>query len=312
MTYAGIDVSKAGLDVAVHDGGAWHVDNTDRGITTLVTTLTDAQVGLVVLEATGAYHHSVTAALIAAGLAVAVVNPRQVRDFGRSTGQLAKTDRLDAALLARFAAMVRPEPRVLPDEATQELAALVTRRRQLIEMRVAEQNRLTSARSRVIKKSLKRLVEILTRELAMLDRDLDAAVRQSPQWQADEDLLRSHPGVGPVVARTCLALLPELGRCTSREIAALVGVAPHARDSGTYRGTRHCWGGRAAVRAALYMGALSAIRCNRRLKTAYERLRERGKPAKVALVAIMRRLLVTLNAMLKNNQRWREPTPATA
>lgn len=310
--YAGIDVAKGMLDVAVHEGGTSQYPNTERGVLALVETLQAQALALVVLEATGVYHHRVTAALLAVGIPVAVVNPRQVRDFGRSTGQLAKTDRLDAALLARFAAVVRPPVRPLPDEATQDLAALVARRRQLIEMKVAEQNRLGIARRAFIKKSLQRHLRVLEAELAALDDDLDDQVRRSPAWQEAEDLLRSVPGIGPITARTLLAALPELGHCTSREIASLVGVAPLARDSGTYRGRRHCWGGRAAVRAALYMAALTAMRCNPVFRALYHKLHTAGKPAKVALVAVMRRLLITLNALLKTKQRWQAPTPATA
>lgn len=311
-TYAGVDVAKAMLDVAVHDGATWQYTNTERGITALVEQLQRAGVTLVVLEATGAYHHSVTAALVAAAIPVAVVNPRQVRDFGRSLGMLAKTDRLDAALLARFAAVVQPPVRALPDEATQQLAALVARRRQLIEMKVAEQNRLGVVRSARIKKSLQRLVKVLEAELADLETDLDDHVRQSPGWLAAEDLLRSVPGIGPQTARTLLAELPELGRCTRREIASLVGVAPHARDSGTARGKRHCWGGRATVRHALYMAAITAMRHNPVCRALYQRLTAAGKPPKVALVAIMRRLLIILNAILKTKRRWQAPTLATA
>jgi transposase len=265
----------------------------------------------VVLEATGRYHHSVTAALVAAGRPVAVVNPRQVRDFARSTGQLGKTDRLDATLLARFAAVVQPPVRVLPDEATQELADTVARRRQLLEMRVAEQNRL-EIHSKRIRKSVHRHLKVLDAELAALEDDLDDQIRQSPVWQAAADLLQSVPGIGPQTARTLIAELPELGRCDRRQIAKLVGVAPHPRDSGTYRGARHCWGGRAAVRAALYMAAVTAARCNPVSRALYTRLRTVGKPAKVALVAVMRQLLTILNAMLKNQQRWQPRLATTA
>ena len=311
-TYAGVDVAKAMLDVAVHEGATWQYTNTERGITALVAQLQRAGVTLVVLEATGAYHHSVTAALLAAAIGVAVVNPRQVRDFGRSLGLLAKTDRLDAQLLARFAAVVQPPVRALPDEATQQLAALVARRRQLVEMKVAEQNRLGVARAARIKKSLQRLVKVLEAELAALETDLDEQVRQSPAWLEAEDLLRSVPGIGPQTARTLLAELPELGRCTGRELASLVGVAPQARDSATSRGKRHCWGGRASVRRVLYLAAVAAMRCNPICRALYARLTTAGKPPKVALVAIMRRLLVILNAILKTKQRWQAPLPATA
>jgi len=309
MMYAGIDVSKGTLDLAVHGGPGTSFANTEAGIQQLLAAL--PRVTLLVLEATGRYHHSVTAALVAAGHPVAVVNPRQVRDFARSTGQLGKTDRLDAALLARFAAVVQPPVHALPDAATQELAELVARRRQLLEMRVAEQNRL-EIRSKRIRKSVHRTLRMLDAELALLEHDLDDTIRQSPVWQATADLLQSVPGVGPQTARALIAELPELGRCTRREIAKLVGVAPHPRDSGTYRGARHCWGGRAAVRAALYMAAVTAARCNPVSRGLYQRLRTAGKPAKVALVAVMRQLLTILNAMLKTNQRWQPPLATTA
>lgn len=264
--YAGIDVAKGTLDLAVHQGTATSHANTEAGIAALVAAVPpDA---LVVLEATGRYHHSVTAALVAAGRAV-------------------------------------------PDAATQELADTVARRRQLLEMRVAEQCRL-EIRSKRIRKSIHRTLKLLDAELAALEDDLDDQMRQSPVWQATEDLLRSVPGIGPQTARTLIAELPELGRCDRREIAKLVGVAPHPRDSGTYRGPRHCWGGRAAVRKVLYMAAVTAARCNPVSRTLYDRLRGAGKPAKVALVAVMRQLLTILNAMLKTNQRWQPRLATTA
>lgn len=307
--YAGIDVSKDTLDLAVHEGAVTHYPNTEAGIVALVAQL--PALHLVVLEATGRYHHSVTAALVAAAWPVAVVNPRQVRDFARSTGQLGKTDRLDAVLLARYAAVVQPPVRALPDAATQDLADLVARRRQLLEMRVAEHQRL-DIRSTRIRQSVYRHLKMLDAELAALEDDLDAQIRQSPVWQATADLLRSVPGIGPQTARTLIAELPELGRCNRREIAKLVGVAPHPRDSGRAHGPRHCWGGRAPVRAALYMAALTAARCNPVCRALYQRLRAVGKPAKVALVAVTRHLLVVLNTMLKTQQRWRAPAPTTA
>lgn len=308
-TYAGIDVSKSTLDLAIHDGAVASYPNTEAGVLALLAAL--PPLTLVVLEATGRYHHSVTAALVAAGRPVAVVNPRQVRDFARSTGQLGKTDRLDAALLARFAAVVQPPVRVLPDEATQELADTVARRRQLLEMRVAEQNRL-EIHSKRVRRSIRRTLRMLDAELAALEDDLDDQIRQSPVWQATADLLQSVPGIGPQTARTLIAELPELGHCDRRQIAKLVGVAPHPRDSGAYRGARHCWGGRAAVRAALYMAALTAARCNPVSRVLYARLRTAGKPAKVALVAVMRQLLTILNAMLKTHQRWQPRLATTA
>ena len=310
----GIDVSQATLDVAVHAGAAWTVANDAAGIQTLGAQLRALAPGgprLVVLEATGAYHQAVTSALAAAGLAVAVVNPRQVRDFARSTGLLAKTDRLDAALLARFAAVVQPTPRPLPDAATQELAALLERRRQLVAMHTAEGHRLAIARPRV-RPSIQQILRALERALARADDDIDQWLRQSPVWRAQEDLLRSVPGVGPHTARCLIAQLPELGHLNRRAIAALVGVAPLAHDSGRRRGQRHCWGGRAKVRAMLYMAAVTAARCNPVLRALYQHLVARGKPKKLALTACMRRLLTILNAMTKTQQRWHPPPVATA
>jgi transposase len=275
-----------------------------------VSELQAAPPTLVVLEATGAYHRSVTSALVAAGLPVAVVNPRQVRDFARSTGQLAKTDRLDAVLLARFAATVRPTPRPVPDEATLELAALLERRRQLVEMLTAEKNRLSVAR-KPVRPSVQQIIRALEKALASADDDVDRWIRESPVWRAQEELLRTVPGVGPQTARLLIAALPELGRLTRREVAALVGDAPLACDSGTLRGPRHCWGGRSHVRAVLYMAALTGTRWNPVIRRFYRRLLAAGKPAKVALTACMRRLVTILNAMVKTQQPWREPTLVT-
>jgi transposase len=303
--YVGIDVSAATLDVAVHDGAVTQVKNEAGGIVALVAELQATPPTLIVLEATGAYHRSVTSALVAAGLPVAVVNPRQVRDFARSTGQLAKTDRLDATLLARFAGTVRPTPRPVPDEATLELAALLERRRQLVEMLTAERNRLSVAR-KPVRPSVQQVIRALEKALTAADDDVDRWIRQSPVWRAQEELLRSVPGVGPQTARLLIAALPELGRLTRREIAALVGVAPLACDSGTLRGQRHCWGGRSHVRAMLYMATLTATRWNPVIRRFYRRLLAAGKPVKVALTACMRRLITILNAMTKTQQPWRE------
>lgn len=308
--YVGIDVSAATLDVAVQDGAVTQVSNEPEGIAALVAELQAASPSLIVLEATGAYHRSVTSALVAAGLPVAVVNPRQVRDFARSTGQLAKTDRLDAALLARFAATVRPAPRPVPDEATLELAALLERRRQLVEMLTAEKNRLSVAR-KPVRPSVQQIIRALEKALASADDDVDRWIRQSPVWRAQEELLRTVPGVGPQTARLLIAALPELGRLTRREVAALVGVAPLACDSGTLRGQRHCWGGRSHVRAVLYMATLTGTRWNPVIRRFYRRLLAAGKPAKVALTACMRRLVTILNAMVKTQQPWRAPTLVT-
>jgi transposase len=311
MTYIGIDVSKATLDVAVHDGPQTQGTNDPAGIAALIAQLRQAAPTLIVLEATGVYHHSVTAALVAAALPVAVVNPRQVRDFARSTGQLAKTDRLDAQLLARFAAVVQPTPRPVPDEDTRELVALVDRRRQLLDMLTAEGHRLAIAR-RSVKPSVARHIKFLEKAIGSADDDLDRWIQQSPAWRAQEELLVSVPGIGAQTARLLIAELPELGRLSRREIAALVGVAPMARESGRWRGVRRCTGGRAHVRAMLYMATLTATRCNPTIRTGYLRLCAANKPKKLALIACLRRLITILNAMVKTQQRWQAPSLATA
>lgn len=306
MTYLGIDVSAATLEIAVHEGATQVFANDDAGIAALVAWSHTQQPTLVVLEATGVYHAAVTAALVDAGIATAVVNPRQVRDFAKSTGQLAKTDRLDTRLLARFAAVVQPVPRALPDDATQELAAVLDRRRQLVQMLTMEKNRLQVART-AVRPSVRRHIQFLEKAIATCDTDLEQWIRQSPVFRAHDDLLRSVPGVGPQTARVLLAHLPELGRLSRREVASLIGVAPHAYDSGKMRGQRHCWGGRAVIRATLYMAVISGLRCNPVIRTAYRRLTAAGKPAKVAIVACMRRLITILNVMVRTQQRWHAP-----
>jgi transposase len=304
--YVGIDVSKATLEVAERpEGTTQQVANEEAEIRTLVGRLGAASPALVVLEATGGYETAVVAALAAAGVPVVVANPRQVRDFGRATGQLAKTDRIDAQLLALFAERVRPTPRPLTDEITQALQALLTRRRQLLEMLMAERNRLEHA-SRAVQRSITQHIRWLEKQLARVDNDLDDMIESSPLWRAKDDLLQSVPGVGPRMSRTLLGELPELGTLTRKQIAALVGVAPHARDSGTLRGRRSVWGGRATVRSALYMSALVASRFNPVIRTFYQRLRTAGKPPKVALTACMRKLLIILNAMARTNTRWND------
>ena len=302
--FVGIDVAKASLDVAVHPTTErWTLAYTEREVAGLLSRLAALAPALVVLEATGGLEGALVGALAAAGLPVVVVNPRQVRDFAKATGLLAKTDALDAAVLAHFAAAVRPTPRALPDAATQALAALVTRRRQLVAMLTAERNRLSSA-PRALRAEIQAHITWLQRRLGRLDEDLHQAIRTSPAWRAQDDLLQSVPGVGPVLARTLLASLPELGHLDRKAIAALVGVAPLNRDSGTFRGRRRVWGGRAAVRAVLYMGTLVAVRHNPVLRAFYQRLRAAGKLPKVALTACMRKLLTILNAMLKQQTRW--------
>lgn len=312
MTYVGIDVSQAVLDGATAAGAAWQDANDAAGIAATVARLTALAPTLVVVEATGAYHASVTSALLAAALPVAVVNPRQVRRFAESVGQLAKTDRLDAAVLARFAAAVQPAPRPLPDAATQELAALVDRRRQLLEMLTMERNRLAVAR-RSVRPSVRQTIRALERALAALEDETDRWIQDSPAWRAQEDLLRSVPGIGPQTARLLIARLGELGRLSAKEIAALVGVAPFAQESGRWRGARHIRGGRADVRTGLYMATLTAAHKNPVLQAHYRRLVAAGKPKKVALTACMRRLLIILNAMVKHQTRWQaSATPTTA
>jgi len=303
-SFVGIDVSKQQLDVAVRPRDeTWTVAHDEAGLSALVVRLRTLAPTLIVLEATGGLEVALAGALATAGLPVAVVNPRQVRDFARSTGTLAKTDRLDAQLLAQFADAVRPEPRPLPDAQAQELTALLQRRRQLVEMLTAEKNRLTFA-SRRIRPQLQAHIEWLHKQLAQFDDDLRQLVHASPLSREKDDLLRSAPGVGPVLSTTLLAALPELGRLTRQQIAALVGVAPLNRDSGTLRGRRTVWGGRAHVRAVLYMSTLVATRHNPVVAAFYRRLRAAGKAPKLALTACMRKLLTILNAMLKHHTRW--------
>ncbi len=304
LLFVGIDVAKAECAVAVRPSGAtWTIPQTEAGWERLAAQLQGLAPTLVLLEATGGLELPLTGVLAAAGLPVAVVNPRQVRDFAKATGTLAKTDALDAAVLAHFAEAIRPVPRPVPDATTQTLAALVTRRRQLVEMCTAEENRLGSAPP-PLRAGLRAHIRWLQRQLAVLDTDLDQAIRTHPGWRVQDDLLRSTPGVGPILAATLLGGLPELGTLSRGAIAALVGVAPWNRDSGRHRGTRRCWGGRADVRAVLYMATLAAIRCNPVLRAFYQRLTGAGKLKKVALVACMRKLLTILNAMVKTQTPW--------
>jgi transposase len=304
----GVDVAKDELVVATGSEGDIHTHRNDEaGVRALVQQVVTLAPALVVFEATGGYELLSVAALAAANLPVVVVNPRQVRDFAKATGQLAKTDRIDARLLALFGERVRPPVRVVPDAAARELEAVLTRRRQLLEMRHAERNRLGQLFGqgrRPVKQSLKKHIAFLERELAMSDTELGRMIRESPVWRERDDLLQSVPGVGPVLARTLLAELPELGQLSRRAIAKLVGVAPLNRDSGTWRGRRTIHGGRAPVRAVVYMAALAATRCNPVIKAFYHRLLAAGKPKKVALVACMRKLLTILNHMVRTRQRW--------
>jgi transposase len=311
--FVGIDIAKADFVVACRpDGTAWTAPNDILGIITTVDRVRTLAPTLIVLEATGGYETPLVAALAAAGLPVVVANPRQVRDFAKATGQLAKTDRLDAHLLALFAERVHPAPRPLPDAALQHLGALMTRRRQLLDMVTAERNRLEHAAA-PIRREITRHIRWLERSIVAVDRDLEDTIQKSPVWRAKENLLRTVPGIGPVVSRTLLTDLPELGRLNRKQIAALVGVAPLARDSGTLRGKRIVWGGRAPVRAVLYMGALVAARRNTVIRAFYRRLVAAGKPKKVALVACMRKLLTILNAMMRANTTWQQISqPANA
>jgi transposase len=307
LVFVGIDVAKAHLDVAVRPNGeAWRVANDLAGLAELVERLQAQRPTLIVVEATGGLEVPLTAAVATAGLTIAVVNPRQVRDFAKAVGQLAKTDALDAQLLARFAEVVRPTPRPLPAAEAQALAALVARRSQIVGMLVAEQQRrgstLPALRSRV-----EAHIRWLQAEREALDRELEQTLRQTPLWREREDLLRSVPGIGPVVSATLIADLPELGQLTRKQIAALVGVAPLNCDSGRWRGRRHIWGGRARVRAALYMGTLVAVQRNPVLRAFYERLLAAGKPKKVALTACMHKLVVILNALLRQGVAWHAP-----
>jgi transposase len=310
--FVGIDVAKDTLDVALRPTAeTWSVANDDAGIAALVAQLGAAAPTLVVLEATGPFHGAVTAALAAAGLPVVVVNPRQVRAFAHAVGVLAKTDRIDARVIAHFAEAVRPTPRPLPDAATQDLRAVLLRRRQLIEMLTAERNRLASAPRR-IHDAIQAHITWLECQLTDVDTDLTRAIEASPLWQATDEVLRSIPGVGPVLSRTMMAQVPELGTLGAKPIAALIGVAPFNRDSGTLRGRRTVYGGRAEVRAVLYMGALVATRHNPVLKAFYERLCAAGKAKKVALTACMHKLLTIMNAMVRDLKPWQPQEVAIA
>jgi transposase len=304
--YAGVDVSKGHLEIFLRPMQEhFSVPNEEAGIGALVSRLEQARPALVVLESSGGFERLVAAALAASELPIVVVNPRQVRDFARATGKLAKTDRLDAEVLARFGEAVGPEPKPLPDKEVRAFGEVLARRRQIVGMLTAERNRLGTATSEPVKKRIEAHVRWLERELERIEGDLDEAIKGSRAWRENEALLRSVPGVGPVLARTLLAELPELGTLDRKRLAALVGVAPLNRDSGTLRGHRAVWGGRARVRAALYMGALVATRFNPTIGEFYERLLAAGKPKKVALVACMRKLLTILNALLKHRTPWR-------
>lgn len=305
---AGIDVSKAVLDVAVLPSGELlQFGNDANGIDELSKKLKSAVVELVVMEATGGYETALATALVGSGLRVAVVNPRQIRDFAKATGQLAKNDRIDAQVIAAFGQAIEPEIVRLPDEDARELEALLVRRRQLVAMRVQEVNRLGLMQG-AMRKRIKAHIDWLEREIDKLDVDLTAGLRKSPAWRAKDELLRSLKGVGPITSSTLLVALPELGQLDRRAIAALVGLAPFNRDSGVMRGRRSIYGGRSHVRTLLYMAATTAIRSNPVIRAFYERLKSRGKPHKVAMVACMRKMLTILNAMVRQSTPW---TPET-
>jgi transposase len=299
-SFVGIDVAKDRLDVHVRPAGeTFAVARDGKGLEALVAALQGRDVALVVLEATGGFELSVAAALAGARLPLAVVNPRQIRDFARATGRLAKTDALDAEAIARFAEAIRPEPRPLAGEDAQALSELVVRRRQLVEMIGLEKNRR-------VQKSLAATLRVLEAQLAALDDDIDGAVRGSPAWRAADNLLTSVPGIGDVTARTLIAELPELGQLDRRRIAALVGVAPVNRDSGRWRGHRAIAGGRVGVRNVLFMATLAAIRWNPVIRDHYARLTEAGRPRKLAIIACLRHLLTILNAILRTRKPWQQ------
>lgn len=313
--YVGIDVSKSQLDVAVFGHkDRWQVSRDHEGLGELIRRLQElgSPVTLVVLEATGGLERDVAVTLALATIPVAVVNPRQVRDFARATGRLAKTDSIDAAVLAHFAQVVNPTPEPLPDPIALKLESAVSRRRQLVDMLTSEKNRrgmlmLQRSASKKILKSIQKHIEWLEGEVTQLDNDIDDTIKQSPVWREKDDLLQSVPGVGPVVSRTLLSRMPELGALSPKQIAALAGLAPMNRDSGLTIGRRAIWGGRAEVRSVLYMAAVTAARCNPSLRAFYKRLLAVGKKPMVALTAVMRKLLTTLNAMIRDGARWNPP-----
>jgi len=303
--FVGIDVSKSTLDVCIEPlGQTLHVAYDEAGARQVVSRLKELGPALIVMEATGGLEVRIATELSIKGLPVAIINPRQARDFAKATGQLAKTDRVDAAVLAAFAKAIRPQVRPLKDADTRALDDMVSRRRQLINMRVQETLRLGTAASKPLEKSLNKHIAWLDKQIAGIDTDLTKRLRRSDAWRTKDDLLRGIPGVGAVTTLTMLAKCPELGTLNRREIAALTGVAPLANDSGKHRGKRFIWGGRADARAVLYMATVSAIRCNDTIRAFAERLKNAGKPPKVVIVACMRKLLIIMNSMLKNNTPW--------
>lgn len=311
--YVGVDISKGALDVVVRPTGEYYrVENDEKGIDQIRTHLLELRPKLVVMEATGGYERELAIALYVVGLAVAVVNPRRVRDFAKAMNMLAKTDRVDAGVLALFGEKVAPEARGMPEAETRELDALATRRQQLVEMRTAEKNRMGVAAGKQ-KPGIQEHIGYLDQQIGGIQEELEALITKNPGWQVRDELLRSVPSVGPRTSEMLISRLPELGQLTSKKIAALIGVAPYPRDSGMYKGQRRIWGGRADVRTAMYMATISAVRCNPVIKAHYQQLRARGKLPKVAIVACMRKLLVILNAMVKANLHWQVfPEPQTA
>ena len=301
--YIGVDISKENLDVAIHESGQqWRFTNDEQGIKKLCELFVSLKPALVVFEATGGYELPLYMGLIESELPAVPVNPRQIRNFAKATGKLAKTDKLDAQAIAHFGAALHPEPRLFP--ARQEIKEIAERRTQVIQMMTAEKNRLRNTRKSV-KISIQAHITWLERELEDIDHSLQEHIRKSPEWREKDDLLQTIPGVGPVLSLTLLAGLPELGMMNRKKIAALTGVAPINRDSGTMRGKRMIWGGRARVRSVLYMGTLVATRFNPIIRTFYERLCKAGKPKKVALTACMRKLLTILNAIARTKTPWR-------
>jgi len=309
-TFIGIDVSKARLDIAVRPGGQyWHCPNAPEHFPALTAQLREIGPTLIVLEATGGLETALAAALAQADLPLAVVNPRQVRDFAKATGKLAKTDAIDAHVLAHFAEAVRPQSRPLPSAQLAELDALADRRAQLVKMQTAEQNRLASAPA-CVRADIQAHLDWLAQRIDQSNQDLRRLIESSPAWRAKDDLLQSMTGVGPVLAATLIAAVPELGSLNQRQIAKLVGLAPLNHDSGQHRGKRMVFGGRGQVRALMYMPARNAARFNPTIKALYERLKAAGKPDKVAITACMRKMLVILNAMVKTNTHWAPPAAA--
>ena len=303
--FVGIDVSKDRLDVHVRPGGeAFAVTRNGKGLKELIERLLSLAPSLIAVEATGGFETIVAAAIAGAQLPLAVVNPAQIRHFAQAVGKRAKSDPIDAAVIARFAEAVKPEPRQLLDEAARLLAELVGRRTQIVEMLVAERQREQRVTASRVRKSIARHIATLEKELVTVDRDIDGLVRGSPVWREKEDLLTTFPGVGGTIARVLLAELPELGRLTRREIASLVGVAPFTRQSGRWRGKSMIAGGRTGVRAASFMAALSASRYNPVLRAFYQRLLAAGKPKMVAMIAVARKILTILNAMLRDKKQW--------